>query len=301
MLLFDVSTLGTATNRITFTDDSLDPYFRLTSVDVLNRDITANDIKLPEGLGVADFQTLMGKANMVLGGIMYPNDETSYDNGIKALRKVASLSIEQDDAGSDGGYVPWAFTEYDGIDKQINLKVLYVDLPKRTRNGLKQPFRLFCKVKYPVIQAQTAVTTTIGDPTATTSGSSNLSFTLPHALGLTSYSSNGSLTNSGDMDIYPTITITGPITTPRITNSTTGEYMEFTAVTLASTSDTLIITYDQDSTSMSQAGVTKMSSLTSTSTLFKLQPGINTLALTGATVGSGTTAAVSAFPAWPLA
>lgn len=300
MLLFDSSTLGTANNQIVFGDDTSDPYYRIKRVRVLNRQVVDFDIKIPNEMGVADFETLMGKANLILEGTMYPGDEASYDEGIKSLRKLASMAISQDDASSDQGYVPWAFTEYDGYDKQINLKVEYIDLPQNTTNGLKQPFRLFCKVKYPAILSQTTLTATIGSSTATTSGSANLSFTLPRALGLTTYSSSGSINNPGHLPIYPSITIFGPITSPRITNATSGEYIELTGLSLASGANSAIITYDQDSLSITADGSSVLDKLTNSSTLFKLDIGINTLTLTGATVGSGAYAQVTAIPAWPL-
>ncbi len=300
MLLFDPATLGTANNYVTFSDDTLDPYYSLDQMRVVGRDVTAYDIKLPEGMGIADFQTLIGKSNIVLEGIMYPSDEVHYDNGAKSLRKLGSLDISQADAAGDSGYVPFTFTEYDGYNKRINLKVLYADLPKSRRQGIKQPFRLFCKVKYPVIESQSSISTTIGDATATTSGSSNLSFALPKALGLTTYSSNGSLNNYGDLKVYPTITITGPITTPRVTNTTTGEYIELNGLSLSTTSDSVIITYDQDTLSIAQAGVSKLNLLTSASTLFKVTTGTNNFTITGATVGSGMTGTISCRPAWPL-
>lgn len=300
MLIYDPSTLGTSTNSINFNDENNTPFYRLRRDRVINRQITDNDIKLPEGMGVADFQTLMGKVNYILEGTMYPDDEVGYDQGIKALRKLSSLDIEQADTDSDGGYVPFKVTEYDGYNKQLMVKVLYADLPKSSNKGLKQDFRLFMKVKYPAWTTQTSSSATIGDSTATTSGSSNLSFALPKALGLTTYSSNGALNNTGDLKVYPTITITGPITTPRITNSTTGEYIELTGLNLGTTSDSVVINYDQDTTSIAQAGVSKMNLLTSGSTLFKVKPGINNFTITGATVGSGMTGTISIFPAWPL-
>lgn len=297
--IFDESTLGTSTNQITFNDDSQSIYYRITDRYVLSRQVRQNDMPLPEEMGVSDFQTLLGASNYLIQGTMYPNDDSGYDLGKKALRKLASLAIEQDDSDSDAGYVPYDMADTDGYNKRINMKVLYVDLRESSKNGLKLPFRLFCKIKFPAIQTQDAISTTIGSSTATISGSSNLSFTLPHALGLTTYSSNGSINNVGDLPSYPSIVITGPVTTPRITNSTTGEYIEL-GITLATTGDSCIITYDQDSVSMTQAGNSVLNTLTTASTLFKLAVGTNNLTLTGATVGSGATASVSTFPLWPL-
>jgi hypothetical protein len=263
------------------------------------REIVEFDIKLPEGIGDADFQTHIGKTYLILSGTMYPKDEATYDQGRRLLRKLASLEIQQADADSDQGYVPYKWTESEGIDKQLFVKVLYVDLPESSSNGLKQPFRLLCKIKYPVIFGQTSISANLGSSTATTSGSSGLPFGLPKGIGATTYSSNGTLTNSGDTATYPTITVYGPVTNPRVTNSTTGEYIEV-GVNLATISDSLSIIYDQDTLSITQAGNTVLSSLTSGSTLFKIRSGANNLSLTGSAMGTGCYATVSALPAWAL-
>lgn len=300
MPVYDTSTLGTALNQIAFNDDSITPFYRAKKRSVQRREIAEFDIKLPEGTGDADYQTYIGKSYFVLEGVMYPDDEVGFDEGKKALRKVASLDVAQNDPSSDDGYVPYKWAENDGHDKQLFVKVEYADIPEQSNNGQKLPFRLVCKVKYPVIFAQTANTANIGSASATTSGSSNLSFVLPHAIGLTTYSSNGTVTNDGDLSTYPSIVITGPITTPRITNSTTGEYIELGSVVLL-TGQTASITYDQDTLTINgPLGTTVLSSLTSGSTLFKIRPGLNTLTLTGATVGSGAKASVSINSAWPL-
>lgn len=298
-MIYDTSTLGTATNQITFNDDSGTIFYRLTDRYPIQRDLRQFDIPLPEGMGVADYQTLIGRTNYVLEGKMYPNAETDYSTGSKALRKLANLQIEQADSGADQGYVPYKFADNDGTPKQINLKVLYVDLRERSRNGLKLPFRLYCKIKYPVIVAQTQTSATIGDSTATVSGSSNLPWILPKVVGKTSYSSNGTIINAGDLPTYPSITITGPINRPKVTNSTTSEYLEVD-VNLASSSDSLIVTYDQDTVSITQAGNSKYDKLTSGSKLFKIASGTNNLTLTGSTVGSGANATISIQSAWPL-
>jgi hypothetical protein len=298
--IFRTSTLGTTTNQVTFNLLGTYPYFRLTTRQPTRREIVEFDIKLPETTGDADFQTLIGKTYLVLAGTMYAGSgETAYDLGRKALRKVSSLIIQQADSDSDQGYVPYKWSESDGFDKQLFVKVLYVDLPESSRNGLKQPFRILCKIKYPVIFGQTAITANLGSSTATTSGSSNLPFTLPRAIGLTTYSSTGAMDNVGDTPTYPSFTVLGPISNPKITNTTTGEYIQVN-VNLATSSDSLIIIYDQDTLSITQAGNSVLSSLATGSTLFKLVAGVNNLALSGATVGTGAYATAAALPAWAL-
>jgi len=294
--IFDESTLGTSNNFITFNQDGA-IYYRLKSRLPQRREVREFDIPLQENTGVADFKTFIGKTMFVLEGTMYPDDEETFAEGRYKLKSVASPQISQDDNDSDQGYVPYKWT--DNSAKQLFVKVLYVDLPESSRGGIKQPFKLWCKLKYPVILGQTAETATIGNSTATTSGGSALPFPLPIPLGATVYSSNGSITNYGTIGTYPSFEVIGPISKPKITNSTTGEYLEFNT-TLNSSSDVLRITYDQDSLSAEVNGNSVLNTQTSGSSYFKLIPGINNFTLSGLTIGSGAYATVSAYSAWPL-
>lgn len=295
--IFDTSTLGTSNNYITFNDDTSSIYYRLKNRVPQRREIREFDIPLQEHTGIADFQTFIGKTMYILEGTMYPDDEDAFAQGRRALRKLASQDVEQDDNDSDQGYVPYKWT--DDSAKQLFMKVMYVDLPENSKQGIKQPFRLLCKVKYPVILAQTSTGTTIGSSTATTSGSFVLPEVLPSVLGATTYSSNGSVQNDGDLATYPSFTIYGPINIPKITNETTGEYIEVNT-NLATASDVLTINYDQDSFAIDNNGNSVIGSLTSGSTMFKIEPGINNLRMSGSSVGSGAYATASVYSAWPL-
>lgn len=296
--IFDTSTLGTSNNYITFNDDNGAIYYRLKNRVPQRREMREFDIPNQENSGISDFQTFIGKTMYILEGTMYPDDEDAFAQGRRALRKLASQVIEQDDNDSDLGYVPYKWTE--DAPKQLMMKVLYVDLPENSRQGIKQPFRLLCKVKYPVITSQTPSTANIGSASAVVAtGTSVLPFTLPVVLGATTYSSNGSIVNTGDLPNYPSFVIYGPISNPKITNSTTGEYIEVTT-NLASSSNILTINYDQDSFAIDNDGNSVIGSLTSGSTMFKIEPGTNDLTLTGASVGSGAYATVSVNSAWPL-
>lgn len=300
MSIYRPSTLGTSNNQITFNEIGVYPYYRMTSRQPTRREIVEFDIKLPEGTGDADYQTFIGKTYLVLSGTMYPKDEATYDSGRRSLRKLASLDIQQSDADSDQGYVPYEWTESDGFDKQLFVKVMYVDLPESSRNGLKQPYRILCKIKYPVIFSQSTTTATIGSSSASVSGGIGYPFHYPVAYGASTYSSSGSITNQGDLEAWPqSIVINGPINVPRLTNSTTGEYIEVN-VNLATVSDSLVITYDQDTLSVTQAGTSVLNQLTTGSTLFKLPTGINNFTLSGSSMGTGAYATISMQHAWPL-
>ena len=316
MAIFDTFYIGTQDNRVVFNDENTDPYMRVVRRYPTRREVREFDIPLPESLGIADFETLIGKTYMVIEGKMYPNEESSFHTGRETLRKLASLTVQQDDANSDSGYVPMVWSE--NIDKQLNIKIVYVDMQESTKQGIIQPFRLLCKVKYPVIFASTPKSgiVSIGSASANFGGAyipsvipmqiggqessgSVLPFTLPAVLGATVGAGTIELENTGDLPTWPTITINGPVNKPRLTNISTGQFIELN-VNLTSTSDSAIISYDQDSINVTALNQNAYGLMTAGSSLFKVKPGVNAFTLTGSSVGTGAKATVTFQSAYSL-
>lgn len=264
------------------------------------RQIRDLDIPIPFESGISDFLTLIGETAYVLEGIMYPGGESEYDTGKALLRKVASLDIAQEDPLSDDGYVPYVWTEFTR-QKQVFLKVLYVDMQEDTRKGLVQPFRLICKVKDPVIYAAIPSTaSTQGTDPTISAGTALFPFTYPIIYGSSTFSVTSTATNEGDLPTYPTgITVVGPVNNPQVVNSQTGEFIQVNT-NLASSSDTLNISYDKDTLIVEKNGVSVLDLVSSESTYFKLISGANPIILNGSTIGSGAYVSVGFRSAWPL-
>lgn len=300
MSIYLPSSIGTTTNLVSFNDFNATPVYRLISKQPQRRQIRELDLPVPFESGISDFETLIGQTAFVLEGIMYPGNENEYDLGIRALRKISSLDISQDDILSDDGYVPYQWDEFTG-SRILYVKVLYVQIVENTRQGLVQPFRLICKVKDPTIfgselkQANTSQAT----PSAST-GSALYSFTYPVLYGKSTYSVSSAIQNNGDISAYPIgISVYGPVSNPRVTNVTTGEYIEVTT-TLSTVSNVLSISYDKDSLYVTVDGVNNLRNVTSASTYFKLPPGTSVISLTGSTISTGAYATLSYRDSYPL-
>ena len=301
MAIYDQSYIGTASNRVTFNDfDGGTPIIRVISRAPQQRAIRDLDIPVPFENGISDFETLTGKYAYVIEGVMYPGNESQFDSGIAKLRKVASLEIAQDDATSDQGYVPYSWTEF-VQNKQVFVKVLYVDIREDTRKGLVQPFRLICKIKDPTIYSEELFIASTGNGYfSTASGSAIHSFEYPIVYGATTSSVSADALNQGDLPTFPvSINIFGPVNSPKITNTKTGEFIEV-STNLASVANQLVIAYDKDSLSVERDGVNQLSKVTSASTFFKIEPGENTFQLTGSSISGDAYATVSYYSAWPL-
>lgn len=299
MSIFDISTLGTATNKIVFNGPTF-PIYRVVSRAPQARDMREMDVPIPFESGATDFQTLEGKSAYIIQGVMYPGSEQDYDNGMAALRKVASLDIQQDDNGANRGYVPYVWKEA-SQNKQVFLKVLYVDAPESTRQGLVQPFRLVCKVQDPTIFSDTIGTaTTQGSDPTIVGGTAAFPFKFPVQFGASTYSTSDTATNGGDLDGYPIyIKVYGPVSSPRISNTTTGEYIQVNTNVLLNS--ILTIAYGKDFLTADVNGVSVLNKVTSDSTYFKLQPGGNTIELTGSSFSSGAYVVMNYYKGyWPL-
>lgn len=300
MSIYDSASVGTNNNKVTFNNFAVTPVFRMISTAPQRRQIRDLDIPIPFESGISDFLTLIGETAYVLEGIMYPGGESEYDTGKALLRKVASLDIAQEDPLSDDGYVPYVWTEFTR-QKQVFLKVLYVDMQEDTRKGLVQPFRLICKVKDPVIYAAIPSTaSTQGTDPTISAGTALFPFTYPIIYGSSTFSVTSTATNEGDLPTYPTgITVVGPVNNPQVVNSQTGEFIQVNT-NLASSSDTLNISYDKDTLIVEKNGVSVLDLVSSESTYFKLISGANPIILNGSTIGSGAYVSVGFRSAWPL-
>jgi len=303
MSIYSRATLGASDNQVVFNDytGATDPVYRVLSRAPSKWQIRQQDLPVPFESGSSDFLTLIGTSAYILSGKMYPSSETAYDNGLMALRTVASLDIEQADILTDTGYVPYVWGDATQ-SRQVFMKPLYVQLAETTQQGFVQPFTIYSKVKDPTIYSATLYTASTGQANpAGNTGSAIYSFQYPIAYGSSIFTVSADCNNQGTLPVYPvTITVNGPVTTPRITNTKTGEYIEI-AQTLNSSSDQLNITYDKDTVNINLNGISVMRYLSSSSTLFKIQPGTNTIQLSGSSVSSGAIASVQYRSGWPLA
>lgn len=305
MSIYDLSYLGTDTNKVYFNDYNLEyndggSVFRVKTRAPQQRQIRDLDIPIPFENGISDFETLIGKSVYVIEGTMYPGGESDSESGLAKLRKVSSLELNQDDILSDDGYIPYIWTEFTR-NKLLFLKPLYIQLVESSKQGLIQDFRIVCKVKDPTIfgeDLQEASTEPANFTTA--SGTAVYAFSYPIIYGASTASVSADAINYGDLPTYPVaITVHGPVNVPRITNTTTGEYIEVN-VNLASNANTLSIAYDKDSLTVESNGISVINQVSAASTYWKLEPGSNVISLTGSSISDDAYVTVSFRSAWPM-
>ena len=294
MSIYSLATLGQPDNFITFNDYTANPVYRAQTRAPRQFQVRQDDIPIPFESGISDFSTLIGQTIYVIKGTMYPRDEISYDNGIAALRAACSLDMQQNsDYNTDSGYVPYTWEEAAG-SKTLFVKALYVQLIEDTRQGYVQPFTIYCKIKDPTVFGATLklASTAESDITVTT-GAAEYPFTYPIVYGSTNYTVTADANNLGTLPAYPfSIDVYGPVTNPKVINARTGEFIQVNN-TLNSVSDNLHIEYTKDSLEVTLNGQSVVANVTTDSIYFKIQPGVNTIQLSGASIGDGSYAVVS--------
>ena len=304
MAIYAASALGTDVNKLHFNDYNGQFHsgivFRVKARQPQRRQIRELDIPVPFENGISDFETLIGQTAYVIDGTMYPAGESSSDAGLQLLRDVCSLELNQADILSDHGYVPYVWTEFNQ-QKQLFVKPLYVQLVETTRGGLVQDFRIICKVKDPTIYGSELQEANTGQADfGIASGTAVHAFAFPIIYGASTASVSVDANNAGSLPVYPVgINIYGPVSSPIITNTTTGEFIRVNT-SLATVSNNLSIAYDKDSLSVTRDGVSVLSLVTSDSTYFKIQPGSNIFSLTGTSIDDEAYAVISFRNGYPL-
>ncbi len=113
----------------------------------------------------------------------------------------------------------------------------------------------------------------------------NLVYTVPSG----ATSSFGSCVNSGNVTVYPIITLTGAMTNPIIVNSTTGQSIPLTVNTSAS--DVIVI--DPDLRSVTYNGNPARNIVTNAAQWFGLPPGTTTIGIVVSSAAAAATGAIT--------
>ena len=257
---------------ITFNDTTdINNYYRLDAFfpDTVVKNI--EDVKPLEG--IQDYGSELTKGFIKLRVAIVADSETHFNDPVRALKKAFNPELCEANTNSDGGYLPfkWTMVLTSG-SFPVQIQVKPVEIPKVIANekaGAGQYLEIILKAKDPRIVAQTADTITI---------------TVGAATG----------TNNGDMPARPTITLTGPTSASvRITNTTSGEYIELTSALISS--DVVVI--DNANATILKNGSNAYSQKTSGSSFFAVKSGVVTITPTNLSTGQ---AVVSFRDSWTL-
>ena len=234
-----------------------------------------------------------------------PNQHGDTDTGFRLLPRVFSIVVmlrgeDADEVFSERArlirifktsrvQLALRFTFEDGSQRQIDcVTVGGLDLRRDGKAGKTQKTAVMLRAANPLFYdpvSSGAVTINLGGG----SGGFTIPTPVPTSVGSSTADASQALTYDGTWESNPVIRITGPITSPVITNETTGDVLDFTGTTISAGSYYDIDTRYGYKTVYSESGVNKISTLLDTSDLatFALQPdpdaadGINVISVTG--------------------
>ncbi|MFI2837537.1 phage distal tail protein [Mycolicibacterium sp. PDY-3] len=216
-----------------------------------------------------------GRIINLVGSVYSDTSFAEFEERRKAL--IAATAINYDSGGRETP-VRVSFTTMAGQDYYIDCYFDKPDLP--LEQPVQSSFQIVGTSVDPFIYAATGVTSAAIRPP------SGGGFVIPFVLPFVSAAATGGsvvLNNAGSEIAWPVITLSGPLTTPVITNATTGTYLQL-AYTIG-TGDQVIIDMHPDNRSITVNGASLISTKTDTSDWWSLPPGNSAITLTTTNTG----------------
>jgi hypothetical protein len=181
------------------------------------------------------------------------------------------------------------------VTRQLAGDTLLLSGSARLAGAVLPPFEttdqvLTCQIPLifddPAWYSSTIHAESIGAPTA--SGGMPLPLVFPMAFGEGAIGGTLAITNNGDADAYPVITVNGPASAPRISDVTSGQTLDFAGLVLG-VGDTLEVRCKPSERSATVAGLNARGALATGSRFFVI-PGGETHVISWQAVAGGTTA-----------
>lgn len=249
---------------------------------------------IPGADGVERYKSFYRDRLIEIRGFVMGTSESNLYTLINALE--SAFDIHNLEALFEDGFAPLEFT-----DPGQNAGRYYCKPIKQTlrvddkKTGYARGFSILLEAKDPKKYMADVNTFTIV-PTIS-GGSSALPAAVPFAVGGTNLSGSTTINNTGQFGLLPkSIVINGPVSAPKIENTTTGQTLEFTTDLVLVAGEQLVITPSlgtcmKVAANGSQESVIEY--LTSTSKFWTLDSGNNNINFSGATMNTGCQAQIT--------
>lgn len=230
---------------------------------------------------------LYGPRPITLEGVVHASTVATFEDRRRDLEQI--LHFERDAYGIPA-LKTLKFTTQDDLTLQCAVNLISSLIMQKV-NILHANFQINLVAPEYVLEAQTLTSQNF---TVGTGGG----FVMPTVVPIVFTASSGSsatLTNSGNGYAYPTITFTGPLTNPRLLNSTISEEMAITQT--LSSGQSVVITM-RDRTIIQDGSINVIQNKTAPSTWWAMPPGNNALYFgtsSASDIGSCTVAFRSSF------
>ena len=208
-----------------------DTYHTIDQLDGIARvDVRRSEDFLTGADGGNIWSRKFGMRILSIGGAIFAPDYSTYYSQRALLQTAFNITNTNN---------LLTITKSDGTQKTIQAKVVDVpDFKETAGEAISAYYQITMKCENPFFTGTSLVTGTTGP---TSGGGTPVPMPVPTPVGnLPSYAS---VTNSGDMSVYPTITLLGPVSYPVIVNQTTGKTFTLGVDVLAG--ETITMYYDQ--------------------------------------------------------
>jgi len=231
--------------------------------------------------GVYIPQQFLGQRPITMRGKI--NSVASESDLVTQRRALIAACAPEKDANGQLVQKILRFTAMDNVEYRVTGQTRRPIMP--IANIRNSSFILTFEADTPYVETFTAVTTNIN---VLSGGGFTLPVTLPIVFDA-GIGGSATVTNNGDAPAFPVITLTGPLTNPRIINTTLGRYIELNYTLPAGQT----IEIDMLNKTIIQGGVTnRLSKKTDDSQWWWLDPGANVIQLRTNSVGESGTATV---------
>jgi hypothetical protein len=171
-----------------------------------------------------------------------------------------------------------------------------VDITEKSGTGFERKFRIFLETEIPFALSQSANTYTLSISSGVGSGGGAIPATVPMLVaGGSVYTGSATATNAGDIPANVIVTFNNQISAPKITNSTTGETVQFSSSVALNDGDSLVVDFKNSTAWLTASGVVTnvIKYLTTSSRFFRINSGDNSLTFTGDSLSSTANCIVS--------
>lgn len=284
---------------VTFNDHSTPNFIALQTYPTFDLEVRNDEIAKEGQHGTWDFFSFYGKRLVIFEGVIVGENEAEVQTLKDALQLVTMLPL-QPTSGDDGTVIiKWT----DSLDREVQTEAK-ISSPIRYGRPLQQGYRLdfLLTLKSPNPQIESQELTEVDGVRGYPLSGLSLPFSLPTLLS-ESLINKFQVENEGNTLADTVIRLYGSANrvnnNPRITNLTTGQFMQ---VNVELTDETEFVVIDTRAGSiLDQDGADLSGSLEVGSTFVRLQPGVNELIyLTNESVGENGPVATRVDPDEPV-
>lgn len=229
---FTIRRVSDATLSFDINNQAVSPsnFIALQGYPTMDTDIRNSEMEKEGQHGIWDFYSFYGKRTVIFEGVIVGDAESDVQTLVDSMKEVTALPNIP--SSSDDGSVTIEWTDPTGRDVQLTGKLQSaIRFNRQMKRKYRLDFIMIFKCSDPTIESQTL--TTSSGLRSYTMASILLPMEIP-AIMDTVRENVVTVTNAGSAPALPKVRMYGStlftLNNPRITNGTTGDYMEITTV-----------------------------------------------------------------------